>query len=51
MEAEKGILAPGMLADLAVLSGDPTAVAPERIRDIRVRMTLVGGKAVFERPM
>ncbi len=49
MEEEKGTLAPGRLADLAVLSEDPTAVAPERIRDIRVLATLVGGRTVFER--
>jgi predicted amidohydrolase YtcJ len=51
MEAEKGTLAPGRLADLAVLSEDPTAVAPERIRDIRVLRTVVGGKTVFERAL
>jgi predicted amidohydrolase YtcJ len=51
MEAEKGVLAPGMLADLAVLSEDPTAVAPAHIRDIRVQRTIVGGSTVFERPM
>jgi hypothetical protein len=49
MEQEKGTLAPGKLADLVVLSEDPTAAAPERIRDIRVRMTIVGGRTVFER--
>jgi predicted amidohydrolase YtcJ len=51
METEKGSLAPGMLADLVVLSQDPTTVAPERIRDTQVQMTFVGGKPVFERPM
>ncbi len=51
METEKGVLAPGLLADLAVLSEDPTAVAPGRIRDIRVLRTIVGGRTVFERPM
>jgi hypothetical protein len=51
MEQEKGTLAPGKLADLAVLSGDPTAVPAERIRDIRVLMTIVGGRTVFERPL
>jgi predicted amidohydrolase YtcJ len=51
MEQEKGTLAPGKLADLAVLSEDPTAVPAERIRDIRVLRTIVGGKTVFERPL
>ncbi len=51
MEEEKGTLAPGRLADLTVLSEDPTEVAPERIRDLRVQMTIVGGKTVFELPM
>jgi hypothetical protein len=49
MEADKGVLAPGRLADLVVLSEDPTAVSPERIRDIRVLRTIVGGRTVFER--
>ena len=49
MEAEKGTIAAGKLADLAVLSEDPTAVTPGRIRDIRVDMTIVGGMTVFER--
>jgi predicted amidohydrolase YtcJ len=48
-ESEKGSISPGKLADLAVLSEDPTAVAPERIRDLEVEMTIVGGRVVYER--
>ena len=48
METEKGTLTPGKLADIAVLSEDPTRVPPERIKDIRVEMTLVGGKKVWD---
>jgi predicted amidohydrolase YtcJ len=46
---EKGSLSPGKLADLVVLSEDPTAVPPERIRDIAVEMTLLGGRVVHPR--
>jgi hypothetical protein len=46
-EVVKGSIAPGKLADLTVLSADPTAVPPEEIRDIRVRMTLLGGQVVW----
>lgn len=48
-ESEKGSISPGKLADLAVLSADPTAVVSERIRDLRVDLTIVGGRVVFER--
>ncbi|HEY2743123.1 MAG TPA: amidohydrolase family protein [Polyangia bacterium] len=49
MEAEKGTLAPGMLADLVVLSADPTAVAPNEIGSIEVLLTMVGGRVVYRR--
>jgi predicted amidohydrolase YtcJ len=49
MEGKKGALAPGMLADLVVLSADPTAVAPEEIGSIEVLMTMVGGRVVYRR--
>ena len=49
MADEKGTLAPGMLADLVVLSADPTAVAPDKIGAIDVLMTMVGGRVVYRR--
>jgi hypothetical protein len=47
MESEKGTLTPGKLADCVVLSEDPTRCPPNRIRDIRVEMTITGGKIVY----
>jgi hypothetical protein len=48
-ENQKGRLAPGMLADFAVLSQDITTVPPEKIRETRVEMTVVGGRLVYDR--
>ncbi len=45
----KGILAPGYAADLAILSGDPTTVAPDDLRSLRCDMTIVGGRIVHDR--
>ncbi len=45
----KGSLAPGKLADLAVLSRDPFRIAPMEILDIRVDMTIFDGTLVYER--
>ncbi|CAO3360941.1 amidohydrolase [Azospirillum melinis] len=45
-EGWKGPLRPGFAADLAVLSEDPTAIDPDRLRDLRCRLTLVGGRIV-----
>jgi predicted amidohydrolase YtcJ len=42
-EHVKGSIAPGMLADLVVLSEDPTAVSPERIAGLAVLATIVDG--------
>ena len=47
-EQQVGSLAPGMLADLAVLSADPTVVEAERVLDIHVLQTWVGGALVFQ---
>jgi predicted amidohydrolase YtcJ len=48
-EANRGSLSPGKWADLAVLSDDPLGVEPGALGAIRVDMTVVGGKIVFER--
>lgn len=42
----KGPLRPGFAADLAVLSEDPTAIPPERLKDLTCALTMVGGKIV-----
>ena len=44
-----GSLEPGKLADLVVLDGDYMQVPEEEISELRVLMTLVNGKIVFER--
>lgn len=43
----KGQLIPGMLADLVVLDQDIFTITPEKIKDIRVLLTVVGGKIVY----
>lgn len=40
---DKGVLAPGMLADLVVLGADPTAVPASEISKIEVLATMIGG--------
>jgi predicted amidohydrolase YtcJ len=49
-EDVKGTLEPGMLADLVVLSEDLLTIDPERIMDVQVDMTIVGGQVLYERP-
>ncbi|MBI4483247.1 MAG: amidohydrolase family protein [Acidobacteria bacterium] len=43
-----GTIEPGKWADLVVLDGDYMEVTEEQISDLKVVMTLVGGKVVFE---
>ena len=40
--------APGRLADLAILSGNPLEAAPARLKDIRALATIIGGRVVWE---
>ncbi|GAB3142306.1 amidohydrolase [Microbispora hainanensis] len=47
-ERDKGTLSRGKLADFVVLGDDLFAVAPERIKDVAVLATVVGGAFVFD---
>ena len=44
----KGSITPGKLADITILSANPTQVPPEQIKDITVEMTILGGEVVWE---
>lgn len=47
-ENEKGSIEPGKLGDVVVLSDDVFTIPPEKIRDVHVAMTIVGGKVVHK---
>jgi len=49
MENSIGRIAPGMLADIVVLSDDLFTIAPEKIEGVSVDMTIVDGHVVYER--
>ena len=47
-DKDKGLLAPGMLADFVVLDRDLTAIPAAQILSTHVLRTVVGGKTVYE---
>ncbi|MEK7379194.1 MAG: amidohydrolase, partial [Candidatus Binatota bacterium] len=47
-ENQKGTLEVGKLADIAVLPEDPFEVQPEKIKDLKVEMTIVGGEIKYQ---
>ena len=47
-EKIKGSITPGKLADMTLLSNNPNKVPVEEIKDIKVQMTVIGGKVVWE---
>jgi len=47
-ETKKGRIKPGMWADLVILDADPTKVDPDKIRNIQVLTTLVGGQMAYK---
>lgn len=48
-EREVGRIAPGMLADVVILSEDLFTIAPEQIRDVKVDMTIFDGDVIHVR--
>ena len=47
-ENVKGRIAPGFLADFAVLDESPFGVKPAEIRNIKIRSVYLGGRKVYE---
>jgi len=48
-ETIKGSIAPGKLADLVILNGDPTSLPVNEIKDIEVEMTILNGEVVWNK--
>ncbi len=48
-EKEKGSLEKGKIADLVILSDDPTTIDPARIKDIQVLETIKEGKSIYKK--
>jgi predicted amidohydrolase YtcJ len=46
-EKDKGSISEGKLADFVVLADDPHAVPPNRIKDIQIVRTVVGGATMY----
>jgi predicted amidohydrolase YtcJ len=49
-EHDKGMLRPGLLADIVVTDGDPFQVPAAQLKDLRVLLTVVGGNVVHNAP-
>lgn len=47
-KAIKGSIAPGKLADFVILADDPHTVGQDKIKDIEIVRTVVGGSTVYE---
>ncbi|MGQ9545408.1 MAG: amidohydrolase [Candidatus Bathycorpusculaceae bacterium] len=50
-EDNVGKIEEGKFADLTILSDDLFKIPPEKIRDVKVEMTIVDGKVVYERKL
>lgn len=48
-ETRKGTLQVGKLADIVVMADDLLTMDPNRLKDARVDVTIVGGKVLYER--
>lgn len=50
-EKRKGTLEVGKLADFVMLDQDIFHVAPEMIREVKVTLTVLGGKIVYQKKL
>ena len=48
-ENQKGSITPGKLGDLTVLSGNPYAIASDKLKELEVCMTIKNGKIVYQK--
>lgn len=48
-EDKKGTIEVGKFADITVLSDDLLRISPEKIKEVKVEMTIVGGKIVYKK--
>lgn len=48
-ERDKGQISPGFLADMVLFEDDPFEAEPARLKDIRVALTIVGGRVVYRK--
>ncbi len=48
-ETIKGTITPGKLADLVALNGDPAQLPPDEVKNLEVKMTVIGGEVVWNR--
>jgi predicted amidohydrolase YtcJ len=48
-EDDKGSIEAGKLADFVILSGDPTAIDPEKLDTLEVLQTIKENRVVYER--
>lgn len=46
-EKERGSIEPGKVADFVVLDRDPLSIEPERIPELKVQCTIIGGQTVY----
>ena len=49
-EKKKGTIEPGRFADIVVLDRDPLTIPSDDLRNMKVDITIVGGKVVYQRP-
>ena len=48
MRLLKGSISEGKLADFVILGDDPHSVSPDKIKDIPIVRTVVGGRTMYQ---